>query len=92
MPYSDQMNERRREDRGRREFEETVLSTLADLTAAVEKNSADVQALIAAVKAIPAGTLSAADQAAVDGAVAQLGTTDAAAEAAVTPPVVPPVA
>lgn len=63
------------------------MASLADLTAAVAKNTADVNALIAVVKAIPAGTLDAADQAALDAAVAQLGTDDADAEAA-TPPAV----
>lgn len=61
------------------------MSTLADLTAAVAKNSTDVQALITAVKAIPAGTLDAADQAALDAAVTTLGADDAAAEAAAPP-------
>lgn len=85
---------RSREDRDR-EFQEAVMSTLADLTAAVTKNSTDVQALIAAVKAAqanPVTVLDPADQTALDAAVAQLGTDDTAVEAetaAETPPVTP---
>ena len=71
------------------------MATLDDLTNIDGAIAADVQGLITAIQAIPAGTLSASDQAKVDAAVTSLTTTDTAvkAETAVeTPPVVPPTA
>jgi outer membrane murein-binding lipoprotein Lpp len=94
------MNDRRREDLDRKQFQELVMSTIADLTTAVTQLSTDVQALITAVQAAQANpntTLDPTDQAALNAAVTQLGADDtsvAAETAAETPtaPVVPPVA
>lgn len=52
------------------------MASFADLTTAVNQLSTDINTLITAVQNIPAGTLSAADQAALDAAVTQIQTID----------------
>jgi predicted nucleic acid-binding Zn-ribbon protein len=74
--------------------QEKLMSTISDLTAAVTRNTTDVQALVTAVQAAianPNTTIDPTDQAALDAAVQQLGTSDTAAEGAepATPPAAP---
>lgn len=55
-----------------------IMSTLDDLAAVDAKLAADVQGLVTAIAAIPAGTLSAGDQKKLDDAVASVTGTDKA--------------
>lgn len=67
---------------------ETMMSSIADLTASVATEDAKVEALIAAYTAAknnPNTTLDAADQAALDAAVAALGAEGAAIDTANPP-------
>ena len=72
--------------------QEKLMSTISDLTAAVTRNTTDVQALVTAVQAAianPNTNIDPTDQAALDAAVTQLGTSDTAAEGAEPAPATP---